>query len=156
MEHTDAILAHYEEAQLTTTENAHYLYQFTDEELFEVLEKPDEWNKFDTALAKEILSSRGRTVDADMLMAMKSERMRTLSKPEKSKGYILVMGYIFALLGGVLGVAIGYSLWRSKKTLPNGESVWSYVDGDRKHGQIMFLIGVITVGVFLLLKVFGD
>ena len=45
------------------------------------------------------------------------------------------MGYFFTIIGGLLGIFIGYSLFTVKKTLPNGKKVYSYSENDRKHGH---------------------
>lgn len=152
----ESIISKHEETKIDNTENEHYLYGFTNVELFEILEHPDEWNKLDYDLAKEILVDRGETVDKETLIAMRNDRLLKLSKPEESKSYIIIAGYILSLLGGIVGVAIGYSLWTTKKSLPNGESVWAYVEKDRKHGRNMFTIGVIVLGLALLLRIFGN
>ncbi|TYR32190.1 DUF2007 domain-containing protein [Sphingobacterium phlebotomi] len=149
----NTLIAKYEEAELIASEGDHYLYQFTNKELIEILQKPDEWSKFDYRLANEILLERGEEVDSDMLTAMKNERLLDLAKPEKSKRYMIVMGYIFSILGGALGIAIGYALSNAKKTLPNGEKVWSYTVQDRKHGRIIFGIGVTVLSILFLLKI---
>ncbi|WP_431243320.1 hypothetical protein ACQ9BO_01130 [Flavobacterium sp. P21] len=62
-------------------------------------------------------------------------------------------GYLFSLLGGGIGMVIGYSLWTSKKTLPNGERVYSYNEADRKHGKTIFILGTIIFPLVLLIKI---
>lgn len=134
----------------------YYLFEFTDEELYEILLKSDEWNAFDYSLAQKILKQRGKSVDKELLNSLKNERLRDLAKPEENQKPWIIAGYVFSLLGGFLGLIIGYFLWTSKKTLPNGQKVYSYSANDRKHGKYIFYIGLIITPTALLLKVVGQ
>lgn len=136
-------------------ENDHYLFEFSDEELYEILLKQDEWSEFDYTLSKKILIQRGKSIDDDLLSSLKNERLKQLAKPGENQKYWIIAGYIFSFLGGFLGAIIGYGLWTSKKTLPNGQKVYSYSENDRKHGKYIFYIGLIILPVSLLLKVFN-
>ena len=121
----------------------HYLNDFTNEELFEILKEFDEWSAKDFHLAQKILAKRGEEVDEETLSKWKNERLKYLAAPEKSKPVWIAIGYIFSLTGGLLGILIGWLLMISKKTLPNGKKVPIYSDKDRKHGRNMVLIGII-------------
>lgn len=134
----------------------YYLFEFTDEELYEILLKPDQWNALDYTLAKKILKQRGKPIDKELLNSLKNERLKDLAKPEENQKPWIIAGYIFSLLGGFLGLIIGYFLWTSKKTLPNGQKVYSYSANDRKHGKYIFYIGLIITPIALLLKVISQ
>ena len=134
----------------------YYLFEFTDEELYEILLKSDEWNAFDYTLAQKILTERGKSIDKDLLNSLKNERLKDLAKPEENQTPWIIAGYIFAILGGFLGLIIGYFLWTSKKTLPNGQKVYSYSAKDRKHGKYIFYIGLIITPTTILLRVVGQ
>ena len=131
----------------------YYLFSFTDEELYEVLLKSDEWSAFDYTLAQKILTEHGKPIDKALLNSLKNERLKDLAKPEGNQKPWIIAGYIFALLGGFLGLIIGYFLWTSKKTLPNGKKVYSYAANDRTHGKYIFYIGLIIVPATILLRV---
>lgn len=133
----------------------HYLYSFTDDELRDIIQKPDEWNAFDFALARKLLAEKGLHYDQDGLSQLKKERTLQLTEPEKAKTVWIVVGYLFTLIMPILGMLIGWSFWKTKKTLPDGNRVLNYRKEDRQHGQIMFyvsLIGVILVFFKLLIK----
>ncbi|MGO4913832.1 hypothetical protein [Leeuwenhoekiella sp. W20_SRS_FM14] len=134
----------------------YYIFEFTDEELYEILLKSDEWNAFDYTLAQKILKQRGKSVDKELLNSLKNERLKDLAKPEENQKPWIIAGYIFSHLGGFLGLIIGYFLWTSKKALPNGQKVYSYSANDRKHGKYIFYIGLIIAPTALLLKVVGQ
>lgn len=137
---------------LDQIEKDHYLFDFTDEELFEILLKSDEWSAFDYTLAQRILEERGKTIDKDLLNSLKTQRLTDLAQPEGNQKSWIIGGYIFAFIGGLLGAIIGYSIWTSKKTLPNGEKVYSHSDEDRTQGKYIFYIGLIVFPLTIVIK----
>ncbi|TDO98418.1 hypothetical protein [Flavobacterium sp. 245] len=138
---------------LNQVDKDYYLLSFSDEELYDVLLKSDEWNVFDYKLAQKLLKERGKNIDLDMLSSLKKERLKILAKPEENQKPWIIAGYIFSLLGGGIGIVIGYSLWTSKKTLPNGQRIYSYNDADRNHGKTIFILGSIIFPLALLIKI---
>ena len=156
-------LADFEKAEKILDENAenlidevdkdHYLFSFTDDELYEILLKADEWNEFDYKLAQKILIQRGKSVDTELLKALKKQRIELLAKPEENQKSWIMAGYIFAIFGGLLGILIGYSLWTSKKSLPNGQKVYSYNEKDRAHGKNIFYIGLIILPFYVIIRI---
>jgi hypothetical protein len=138
---------------LNQVDKDYYLLSFLNEELYDVLLKSDEWSVFDYKLAQKLLTERGKNIDPDMLASLKKERLKILAKPEENQKPWIIAGYLFSLLGGGIGIIIGYSLWTSKKTLPNGQRVYSHNDADRNHGKTIFIIGSIIFPVALLVKI---
>ena len=53
--------------QVSDVDREHYLFDFTDQELYDILAKPDEWSAFDYQLAQKILQERGKQLDKDFL-----------------------------------------------------------------------------------------
>ena len=152
-EKAEAVLEKDAESLLEKMDQDYYLLSFTDEELYEVLIKSDEWSIFDYKLAQKILTNRGKTIDHEMLASLKKERLNILSKPEENQRPWIIAGYLFSFLGGGIGIVIGYSLWTSKKTLPNGERIYSYNNADRKQGKTIFVIGLIVFPLALIVKI---
>lgn len=134
----------------------YYLFDFTNDELTEILEKEDEWSSFDYELAKKILRDRGIAVDDRKLAVMKAARLEELRMPERSNTVWLYIGYFFAFLGGVLGLFIGWHLARHKKTLPDGEQVYAYSENDRKHGRVIFYISLVCFVIAIALRIFTE
>lgn len=149
----DLILAEHGEKGIETVDKEHYLYEFTDEELFDILSKPDEWNEFDFHLSKKILKERGKEINDETIELLKKQRINELAKPEDSSKSWIYAGYLFALLGGLLGIFMGYALTTSKKTLPNGQKVFTYSPMHRKHGARILIVGIIMFLVSLFIKI---
>lgn len=137
---------------ILTVEADHYLYSFSDAELIDLVEKSDEWSKFDLALAKKILSERGVGINVAKLEEIQSDRLKELAKPEKASQAMVVTGYISAILGGLLGVFLGWHLLNHKRTLPNGTQVYGYTEADRMHGNRILILGVVFFTVGLVVK----
>lgn len=85
----------------------YYLFRFTDDELMDVLIKADEWNAFDVVLARKLLAERGKIISDEAILAIHKKRIEELKKPDAPQTFWIVVGYIFALVGGVLGFFIG-------------------------------------------------
>ncbi|TPN82794.1 hypothetical protein [Aquimarina algicola] len=148
----EQILESQAENLINEVDKDYYLFEFTDEELYEILLKSDEWNEFDYKLAQKILKDRGKSIDKELLNSLKKERLKQLAKPEGNQKPWIITGYFFAILGGMLGLIIGYFLWTSKKTLPNGQRVYSYSNKDRRQGKYIFYIGLIVFPTAFLIR----
>lgn len=136
-ERVSELLLEDEAQHIDNVESDYYLFAFSDDELLDVVAKYDEWNAFDVILARKLLSERGIKIDEE---GLKAQRLEVLQKPEEPQNFWIVVGYLSALLAGILGILIGWYLSTSKKTLPNGERIYAYNDVDRTHGQRMLLL----------------
>ncbi len=152
-EQAQQLLDEYTLKQLDQLDQDYPLFGFTDEELMDVLMKPDEWNTIDPLLAKKILKDRGKEMTTKELAALKEQRLEELSKPEQGQRWWIVVAYLSALFGGLFGILIGWHISSHKKTLPNGDRVYSYSLSDRAHGQYIFILGVICLMVSIGIKI---
>jgi len=132
----------------------YYLYKFTNEELLEVIADADEWNNTDVSLARKILTDKGVAINEAQLDSIHEQREAELHQPAKPQTFLIISGYVLALLGGVFGMAIGLSLYNDQKTLPNGEIIYKYSDNDRSHGRLMFYLGTVVLGTFIVYRIF--
>ena len=152
-EKANKVLADKSENEINEIDEDYYLLSFTDDELIEVITKSDEWNKFDISLAKKLLKDKGKEITPEKIEEIKGQRIIELSQPEEGqKGYI-ILGYITAFLGGLLGIFIGWHLLTYKKTLPNGNRIYAYSDNDRKQGNRILTIGYIFLAFWLLVRI---
>jgi hypothetical protein len=130
------------------------LFSYSDDELFEIVSKKDEWGEFDFQLAKKILKERGKEITTEMVALLKEKRIKELTKPEQNQTGWVYSGYAAALMGGFVGIFIGWHLYTHKRLLPNGKLVSAYRDEDRKQGLIIFIIGLIIFPFALYWKFF--
>jgi hypothetical protein len=138
---------------INDVEKDYYLFDFTNDELTEILEKEDEWSSFDHELAKKILIDRRVDVNIVKLSAISESRLSKLRQPDPPQTFWIYAGYFVALLGGLLGIFIGWHLSSHKKTLPNGEQIYAYNENDRKHGRIIFYLGISCFIIWVVLKI---
>src|SRR5690349_11909236 len=113
------VLGNYYKSQLDFVDKDHYLFAFTDQELYEILEKPDEWGYLDYQLARKILNDRGRAVDSLTLQNFKAERIKELAKPGKASNSLILLGYCFFIFAGIPTILIGRYIIKDQKTLPD-------------------------------------
>ena len=130
----------------------HYLFNFSDEELKDVVEKEDEWSSLDFLLAKKLLKERGVVLSADEIESFKAKRIEVLSEPEKSPRGLILAGYILIFIGGLFAVVIGLYLRNHKKTLPNGERTFGYTQSDRVHGERILILGILGIIVSVVIQ----
>jgi len=72
--------------------------------------------------------------------------------PDASKKNLIIAGYVFAFLGGFIGIFIGQYLAGHRKTLPNGEVVFSHTNDVRKQGRYILTIATLMFVVLCVLK----
>jgi hypothetical protein len=149
----EAILQKRAEQLIEEVDEDYYLFSYTDDELYNILVKPDEWGEINYVLAQQILKKRGKEIDQEMIDTFKKERIEELAQPEKNQMGWVIAGYFFAFIGGLVGLIIGWALWKAKKTLPDGSKVYSYSEKDRKQGKYIFYIGIIVLPIILLIRI---
>ena len=138
---------------LNNVDENYYLYEFSDEELIEIVLKKEEWNKFDYLLAQKILKDKGKEINSDLLNVIEKQKIEELTREEKLPKMWIYFGYFFAVIGGFLGVLIGYYIMTYKRTLSNGESVYLYKKEDRKQGQNILICSIIGIAFWLIIRV---
>ena len=149
------VLENYYDAQLDHIPADHYLFDFSDTELFEILAKPDEWGELDFRLAKKILQEREYDIQEDDILSLKEKRVTELAKPESSQRSLIIAGYFAAFMGGIFGLVTGWILTHAKRTLPDGTTAYTYVEADRRHGRVISVIGIIVFAATLAELFFG-
>ena len=140
---------------LENVEETYHLFDYSDEELIEIVTKKDEWNKFDYLLAQKILKERGKEINPELLIVINKQRIDSLSVQEESPVWLIIIGYVSAFLGGFLGIFIGGYLMYYKKALPNGDRIYGFNRNDRSHGQNILIISAIAFFIWIGIKLFN-
>ncbi|MFL9845730.1 hypothetical protein ABS766_15025 [Flavobacterium sp. ST-119] len=153
----DGLVAQKVREDITKLPKDYYLYTFTNEELMEIIHKRDEWNALDYQLSLLLLQERGVEINKETIQLAEKKRIAELKQPEKvSRGWLFA-GYLFACMGGLVGVVFGYILYSSKKTLPDGRVMYRYSNADRSHGRIIMIFGLTVIFMlWVLTLVSGD
>jgi hypothetical protein len=134
----------------STIEPDYYLFSFSNDELLEIIKKPDEWSRQDFLIAKKILDDRGKRINDEEVNILKSKRIRELAIEEKEPTTQIIAGYIFAFLFSLVGVFFGLALFVTKKSLPDGRRVFAYTENTRNHGRAIFMISMAMLILFIV------
>lgn len=133
----------------------YYLYTFTKPELLEVIAQAHEWSELDVILAKKLLEKQGENLTDQQISTMQQARMQELAKADQSP-FMVELGYFCAILGGFLGLIVGWNLMVMKKTLPDGSKVYTYSENTRSHGKRIVIIGgIMFLTLFLIRMAFA-
>ena len=138
-----ALLEAYYEKQLDDIDPEYYLFTFTDQELLDILAKPDEWGHFDYVLSRKLLIERGYDITPELTERLKKQRLEELGQYDDKE-----LKKTAPLLG--MGVMSGYAVSEQKKILPDGREVYAYSPTARKRGRIFFILGIIALTLILL------
>ncbi|MDJ1468787.1 hypothetical protein [Xanthocytophaga flava] len=133
-------------------EKDYYLFEFTDEELMDIIAKPYEWNLFDYQLAQQILKERGKSIPVELTTALKRSKIEELEKTESSPVPWIWAGYILSLVGGLLGFFIGWHLLASNKVLPDGKRIKTYDSATQFHGKCIMIVGGFCIIIWLIIR----
>jgi hypothetical protein len=155
-ERASQVLADLDKDALSQANPNHYLFNFSDEELFDLLLKPDEWSSFDVALASQLLRKRGRDISPDTLKLLRQHRVAKLAQPDEDHSIWVRSGYASALLGGLIGFFIGYHLYTHRNQLPDGRRVYAYSPKDRVHGVRIMVLGAVMLVLYVGLRVWQE
>lgn len=139
--------------QLNDIPEDYYLYSFTNEELLEILAKPDEWGAFDYQLAQALLKQRGAEVSQEKREQLKAKRYKQIAQPEGEDVKNIIGYYIVSILIFPVGWIIGWVWGYSKKQLPDGYKVYAYNERVRSHGRTIFLISIVLFVVMGIVRV---
>ena len=134
-----ALNMHYEE-MTGKVPSDYYLYNFSDEELQDVIHKKDEWGRFDYVFAKKLLADRGSVVTVPVEQAIALERLAELKRPLRLGIYWIVIGYVLAVVGSLIGFFMALTIIVFRKTLPNGDLIYRYDKYSRNHATAIMII----------------
>ena len=95
-------------------------------------------------MAQTLLDKRGKHVSDEVVEAYRNKRLEEVRQP-KFGGYgTIIIGYIFAILGGVIGIFLAASLL-GKKRIFNGEKVNIYDKATRTNAIIYLTISILVI-----------
>lgn len=155
-ERANDVLLEYARNEVSQIPKDHYLHDFSDEELIELLSKPHEWHEFDVAVAEELVAQRGIDITQDELEWRQNQVVEEFRKPEKAHQAWLIVGMMLALAGGLFGLYIGWMFWKSKGTDPNGNEYYLYDEESRVSGRLMFFVSLIVSGIATVAVMFFE
>lgn len=160
----DELLLAQAESSVAFLEEDYYLFSFSDQELVEIINKPDEWSEQDFVLAKQLLKGRGVDFSSEEIATIKKKRVEEIAVDQKSGTTWLIAGvgvlvvYVIGLhpFLGVLSILSNLVLWQAKKILPDGRKVHLYDAKTSRVARILFFVALIVVAINSILIMRGD
>lgn len=126
----------------------HFLHSSPDEEILEILAAPNEWDPFVVVHARRI--ARERDLKLVVEEAKSAEYLQALAKGKPAERWHVILGWISVVLGGVVGMWIGFSLAYDKDSHEEGD-FYSYDAPTREMGLWMLGCGLASLLVWRLL-----
>lgn len=119
----------------------------TDNELLAIIKAPQEYQESFVLAAETELRKRGIDfTEIKMKTLAYRERLETLDQQGKPGDQILItLGFIFSVLGGLLGIIIGGVFRFSTKKGMSGYTYPVYNANTRQLGSAMILISVVMI-----------
>lgn len=136
----------------------HYLNEYTDHQLLDILKKPDESSIEDIIITKQLLKSRGIPIDESALENMKMDRLVELQKG-KSVNNSVIIGYLVAIIAGaflfsplILIAAIGMGLyyWKDTSVDIDGNTYSTFDPPTQNFGKFLLIFTIVVILVILL------
>lgn len=133
----------------------YYLYDFSDEQVLDVVNHKSEWGDLNYYVALEILVKRGIPYDKQLTNALEEEAAAIV--PQPAKPFYLLLVYIILAVSFILpypyfsigGLIVGLFLYGASKTLKNGTRIPYYDAASRKNGIIIIAVAVLSILWFI-------
>lgn len=133
----------------------HYLNDLNDEELQEIILKPDEWNPDAIMIAKLILEDRGIKLNKTEIEEKIKDRYQKMKEPKKVSiiamitysSIAILAGYFSIFLGSFVSMVMGFYYSFFKGTAPDGERYYEFDKQTRWFGWFLILISIIGIRI---------
>ncbi|MBU2548473.1 MAG: zinc ribbon domain-containing protein [Proteobacteria bacterium] len=76
----------------------------------------------------------------------------SLGPGKKASLGLLIPGYIFAVLGGFIGLAIGIHIWRGKEKDALGNKYPKYAKASRVQGMIITILSLVMMAIYISMR----
>ena len=148
----DMILEDYYSTLIEKVDADYYLFDFTDEELRDIIANPYDWGQFDYQLAKNILKEKGEDVTDAHVQEMKKAKITALSQKKKVNPIKLISGYVLSILAPFVAIIIGMTIIYNRNVLPNGQKFYIHSEKERGHGRKIVIISLVWMLIVLFVN----
>ncbi len=143
------------------TDNDHYLYSFSDEDIIEVIANPEDWAELEVTLAKQIVKQRDLKITAEAIKSARKERFEEQLKVEAETKAQVSGGYSWFLWIGILSIINSIDiLFHNQLFFIFGLGITPFIDsltnvskGD--YNVIGLIINVFISSIFIFLWIFA-
>ncbi|GAB5528032.1 MAG: hypothetical protein Roseis2KO_59040 [Roseivirga sp.] len=147
-----------EESLPTADEIPNFMADYTDEELKEIIINQSDYSSVMVDNARSSLLERNPDFDfteTDKAKETKfADRLHQERQGLRAQTIGIVAAYIFALLGGIVGLGAGWFIETGKTIAVDGKKYYTYDDYSRRHGARIKWIGIISMICWVLFGYF--
>lgn len=125
----------------------------SDQELIDIYTHSEQYQPAFVNLAYAELNKRG--VDIQEYEKLKAFNLQTHLDDFKEKpgdDLFITLGLVMALLGGLVGIVMGFTYSQSTRISPTGEKLHVYDKPTRDKGRLMIIIGFFSFVIFGMIK----
>jgi hypothetical protein len=131
----------------------HYFQGYQASELMEVVQKPDEWNAEDVAVAKHLLGVQGIPIPEEKLQSFEEERRKSYEQGRPFNtgtglfyfSMVVLSAVLFSNLLWIGGIGLGWYYWMDKSIYVDGKSYFTYDPKGRNIGKVIFFAACIAM-----------
>ena len=132
------------EIRLRGIPDDHYLREFKDNELKNILLDESDWSREDITVAKILLAERSVSINETEIQNAKAVQKKNIQEQQKISLPLLTLLYIVAPLGSLIPVVAGLIIYNMKDYNRDGEKNYVYSESQRQHGLALCAIGVFS------------
>ncbi len=140
---------------------SHYLYDFNDQELIDVITQVEEWHPNDIILAKIILKNRGIELTDKDISSRRKKHLTELRQPKKGKPSLMIITFVACFIGAfmftwlilALSFGMGYYYWKDTTIDPEGKKFFTFDAETRNIGisiMVLSVLGLVLGSWFLV------
>lgn len=126
------------------------LDDFSKEELFDILNNPDEWSAEAVATAKVRLQQQGEVIDENYMNHLRESRLKEIRQGKKPHEFWPIFYSILGIVGGFLllfyalipALGMGWYYWKSKNVDFEGKKYYTFVESTRNYGVFIFVAAI--------------
>jgi hypothetical protein len=126
----------------------------TNEELLQIYLHPADYQEQFVTLAEEELLRRNVSIEKHQQERKQKIEAATkaIVRDKKADDTLVLIGFILAVLGGLIGISIGIFLMQTKRDNVTGEQYNVYDKKGREAGRAMVIVGIAAIILFSIWK----
>lgn len=128
----------------------YYLNDFTDTELFEIIENPNSWSKYDFYKAYFLLINREYELNENPDYYLNLAELKF--KPIDFSFFQLIFLYTLIFVFGIIPALFGVYVIQTKKSFPSGKKLSLYSEKSLKHARILIIFGILSFIILFIIR----
>ncbi|MCE7996582.1 MAG: hypothetical protein HEP71_31725 [Roseivirga sp.] len=142
----------------TTNEDSNFMADYNDQELKDIIINQVDYGQAMVDNARAVLLERNPQIDfSEIEQTREMEFANRLSKQQqglRARTSGIVAAYIFALMGGIIGLGAGWFIQTGKTLAVDGNKYYTYDQHSRKHGERIKWLGIVSLIFWTLFEHF--